>query len=224
MERAVIFDLDGTLVDSLGDIASAMNEVLERHGFPSHPLPAYRRFVGDGMERLVRRALPPVDEETVARVLEDMRGTYARHALRTTRPYPGVPDLLDRLAARGVPFAVLTNKPHDAAVAMVRALLGRWRFAAVRGAVPGRPRKPDPAGALEIARRLGVAPEGCLFVGDTPTDMATAGAAGMVPVGVLWGFRTEPELRGAGARFLLEQPLELPGLLGDRPRPPRADG
>ena len=224
MKQAVIFDLDGTLVDSLADIASAMNEVLERHGFPAHPVGAYRRFVGDGMERLVRRALPPVGEEIVVRVLEDMRRTYARRALRTTRPYPGIPDLLDRLAARGVPFAVLTNKPHEPAVAMVRALLGRWPFAAVQGAVPGRPRKPDPAGALELARRLGVTPEGCLFVGDTPTDMATAAAAGMVPVGVLWGFRTEPELRDAGARFLIERPLDLLSLLGERPRDRGAGG
>ncbi len=220
MRKAVIFDLDGTLVDSLGDIASAMNEVLERHGFPTHPLAAYRRFVGDGMERLVRRALPPVDEAVVERVLRDMRATYARHALRTTRPYPGVPELLDRLSAAGVGLAVLSNKPHEPAVAMVRALLPRWPFAAVQGAVPGRPRKPDPAGALDLVRRLGVAPEGCLLVGDTPTDMATARAAGMVPVGVLWGFRPESELRRAGARFLIRRPLELLGVLEGR----RADG
>ncbi len=208
--KAVIFDLDGTLLDSLGDIAGAMNEVLERHGFPAHPLDRYRFFVGEGMDRLVRRALPPgVDDATVERVTADMRAAYARRATRTTRPYPGIPELLDDLTARRIPLGILTNKPHEPAVAMVRELLGRWNFSTVQGACDGLPKKPDPAGALRVAEALGVPPRACLYVGDTGTDMRTACAAGMLPVGVLWGFRPREEIEEAGARVLIARPEEL---------------
>ncbi|WP_025323510.1 HAD family hydrolase [Deferrisoma camini] len=214
MTRAVVFDLDGTLVDSLADIARAGNAVLRRRGLPEHPEDAYRRFVGDGMEMLVRRIVPAgSSEDEVGRVLADLRAEYARRSLETTRPYPGVPELLDRLVARGIPFSVVTNKPHEPAVEMVGALLGRWRFSAVIGAMPDLPRKPHPAGALRAAAVMGVEPEACLYVGDTATDVATARAAGMVPVGVLWGFRGEAELREAGARHLLRRPEELLALL-----------
>ncbi len=219
MPTAVVFDLDGTLVDSLRDIARAANAVLGRFGFPPHPEGAYRRFVGDGMEMLVRRIVPPGRaEDDVARVLAALRDEYRRRSLETTRPYPGVPELLDGLAARGVPFAVVTNKPHEPAVEMVRALLGPWPFRAVIGAGPDTPRKPDPTGALRAARILGVRPEECLYLGDTATDMETARAAGMVPVGALWGFRDEAELRAAGAVHLLRRPEDLLALLdGARP-------
>ncbi len=213
MNQAVIFDLDGTLVDSLADIAAAMNEVLDRHGYSPHPVPAYRRFVGDGVEKLVERAVPGADGATVARLVEEMRRTYRNAALRTTRPYPGIPELLEGLTAAGIPFAVLTNKPHGPAVEMIQALLGKWKFAAVQGAVPDLPRKPDPAGARMLARRMGVEPNRCVLVGDTATDMATAVAAGMIPVGVLWGFRDRAELAAAGARHILREPSELLVLL-----------
>ncbi len=208
--EAVVFDLDGTLVDSLGDIADAMNAVLAGLGLPTHPRDRYRFFVGDGLEVLVRRALPGdrVDERLVARALDRMRDEYGRRATATTRPYPGIPELLDGLAARNRPFAVFTNKPHDAAVDMVDRLLGRWRFVAVLGPGPGTPRKPDPAGALRVAAAMGVAPGACMYVGDTAVDMATARAAGMIPAGALWGFRTEDELHSAGARHLLADPRE----------------
>ncbi len=214
MTRAVVFDLDGTLVDSLADIARAGNAVLRRHGFPEHSEPAYRRFVGDGMEALVRRIVPAgSSEDEVGRVLADLRAEYARRSLETTRPYQGVPELLDGLVARGAPFSIVTNKPHEPAVEMVRALLGRWRFSAVIGAAPDLPRKPHPAGALRAAAQMGVEPGACLYVGDTATDVATARAAGMVPVGVLWGFRDDAELREAGALHLLRRPGELLELL-----------
>ncbi len=208
--EAVVFDLDGTLVDSLGDIADAMNAVLSGLGLPTHPRDRYRMFVGDGLEVLVRRALPGdrTDERLVARALGRMRDEYGRRATATTRPYPGIPELLDGLAARNVPFGVFTNKPHDAAVDMVDRLLGRWRFASVLGPGPETPRKPDPTGALRVAAATGVAPGACLYVGDTAVDMATARAGGMIPAGALWGFRTEDELRSAGARHLLADPRE----------------
>jgi phosphoglycolate phosphatase len=215
--EAVVFDFDGTLVDSLQDIAAATNRVLAQRGFPPHPLDAYRYFVGDGMEMLVRRALPPEygDDETVAALLPDVRQDYAAHSLERTALYPGIADLLDALATRDVPIAILTNKPHKHTLPMVERLLPRWRFAAVLGAAPGLPRKPDPTGALRVARATGVVPAHWRYLGDTGTDMRTARAAGMTAVGVLWGFRAAEELRAAGAHHLIERPMDLLPLLRD---------
>ncbi|MBI5014256.1 MAG: HAD family hydrolase [Deltaproteobacteria bacterium] len=208
---AVLFDLDGTLLDSLEDLADSMNEVLRSAGFPGHSTAAYRYFVGDGMEVLVRRAVPAdrADEAMVGACLAAMREEYGRRYAVKTRPYPGVPELLDGLEARGVRTAVFTNKPHDAAVQMVGKLLGRWRFEQVLGQRPGFPRKPDPSGALEVTRRMGLDARRFLYLGDTATDMLTARAAGMRPVGALWGFRTREELEAAGAEVLIETPPEL---------------
>jgi phosphoglycolate phosphatase len=212
---AVLFDLDGTLLDSLEDLADSMNEVLRRAGFPVHPVAAYRYFVGDGMEALVRRAVPAgqADETAVGACHAAMREEYGRRYAVKTRPYPGIPELLDGLAARGVRAAVFTNKPHDAAVRMVAELLGRWRFEEVLGIRPDVPRKPDPFGALEVARRMGLDAGRFLYLGDTSTDMLTARAAGMRAVGALWGFRTRDELEAAGAEVLIETPPELLGQL-----------
>jgi phosphoglycolate phosphatase len=209
--RAVLFDLDGTLVDSLEDIADSMNAVLARLGVPEHPVDAYRYFVGEGMEMLVRRALPDGrdDDTTLTSALLAVRAEYAKRSVRKTRPYPGIPELLDTLAGREIPVAVLSNKPHAPTLDLVGRLLGSWSFAAVLGAGPDRPRKPDPAGAFEIAGELGIAPTEWFYLGDTATDMQTARAAGMGAVGVLWGFRTADELTAAGAELLLPHPLDL---------------
>lgn len=209
--EAVVFDFDGTLVDSLQDIAAATNRVLVQRGFPPHPLDAYRYFVGDGMEMLVRRALPPeqADEDTVAALLPEVSAEYAAHSLDHARLYPEIPDLLDTLAGRGAPCAILTNKPHPHTLPMVARLLSRWHFAAVLGVGPGVPRKPDPTGALRIAREVGIAPGSWLYLGDTGTDMRTAREAGMTAVGVLWGFRTDAELLAEGAQHLIANPMEL---------------
>jgi phosphoglycolate phosphatase len=222
--RGVIFDLDGTLLDSLEDIADAMNQVLAGAGMPVHALDDYRYFVGDGMEMLVRRALPAdrLDPATVAQALSSMREEYGRRCTRKTRPYPGIPELLDALTAWGVPFAILSNKPHDAAVDLTGRLLASWQFAAVLGARPDVPKKPDPAGALEVAARLRLGPEELLYLGDTGTDMRTARAAGMQPVGVLWGFRPAEELRAEGAGVLVERPEEILSLLDGLDRAPSA--
>lgn len=209
--EAVIFDLDGTLLNTLEDLADSMNAVLRRAGFPTHGVDAYRYFVGEGMPTLVRRAVPEErrDEETLAACLAGMREEYSRRCLAKTRPYPGVPELLDQLTRRRVRMAVLSNKPQDATVQMVALLLKAWRFEAVAGARPGGPMKPDPAGALEIAAELALEPIRFLYVGDTATDMRTAVAAGMRAVGVLWGFRTADELQAAGADVLIQEPLDL---------------
>jgi phosphoglycolate phosphatase len=216
MFRAVIFDLDGTLVDSLADIAESMNTVLVSMGFPAHPLADYRRFVGDGMAMLARRVLPAdrVDDATVEECVARLRKVYAGRATQRTAPYDGIPELLGGLASRGIRMAVLSNKPHDLTVKLVQQLFPRSPFEAVFGERPGIPRKPDPAGALEIAAMLGLDPSDFLYVGDTPTDVATARAAGMCAAGASWGFRDAEELTAAGAPVIVKSPAEVMDHLG----------
>jgi len=207
----VIFDLDGTLLDTIQDIAESMNLVLRFYNFPEHPVEAYKNFVGDGMEVLARRVLPEGrrDPETVAGCVSAMSKEYGMRWMKNSRPYEGVPELLDALDARGSKLSVLSNKPDDFAKIMVAGLLPRWPFEPVLGARHSVPKKPDPAGALEIARQRSISPEEFLYLGDTGTDMKTANAAGMYPVGVLWGFRTAEELETNGAKTIIERPVEL---------------
>ena len=214
--QAVIFDLDGTLLNTLEDIGGAVNRVLSAWGFPVHPIDAYRFFVGDGMAKLIARALPEdkQDAGTVRSCLEAYRADYERHWKVRTRLYDGVGALLDELTARGLKLAILSNKPHEFTERCVREYLSRWSFDAVMGGREEVPLKPDPAGALAIAHTLGIPPAACLYLVDTAVDIRTAIAAGMTPVGVLWGFRPAQELRESGATILIEQPLEVLGLLG----------
>ena len=212
--KAAVFDLDGTLLDTLDDLADSANAVLRRRGFPEHPRDAYKYFVGDGMEVLVRRAVPQRidDPQVLAACAALMREEYARRWADKSRPYDGIATLLDGLTARGVRMAVLSNKPQEFTRLSVARMLAAWRFEEVLGASPELPRKPDPTGALRIAARLRLAAEEVAYLGDTNTDMQTAVTAGMYPVGALWGFRTAEELTACGARLLLERPeamLEL---------------
>ncbi|HPD14814.1 MAG TPA: HAD family hydrolase [Planctomycetota bacterium] len=213
--RAVLFDLDGTLLDTLEDLADSTNAALMQLGFPPHPLDAYRYFVGDGVTNLILRTLPEAhrDEPTVARAVDLMRRIYGEHWADKTRPYPGIPELLDALAARGVKMAVLSNKPHESTLLCVARLLPRWRFDAVIGQSKAVPPKPDLAGVRTIIAQLGVPAEQFLYLGDTNTDMQTANAAGMFAVGALWGFRPADELREAGARAMIGKPADLLALL-----------
>jgi phosphoglycolate phosphatase len=207
---AIIFDLDGTLLDTLDDIADSANAVLARRGFPTHPVEAYRYFVGDGVQKLIQRVLPAdAREELGDTCLREMREEYGRNWNVKTRPYDGVPELLDELTARGLKLAVLSNKPDRFTKMCVDDLLAAWTFEVVAGQGPGFPHKPDPEGALEVARRLDTPPGRIAFVGDSGIDMRTAVSAGMYAVGVLWGYRTIEELMEDGARALLEQPDRL---------------
>ena len=214
--RAVLFDLDGTLLDTLEDLADSTNAALAALGFPPHPVDEYRTLVGDGIRNLALRALPDGrrDDATVDRCIRLTREEYGRRWDAKTRPYPGVPELLDELARRGVRMAILSNKPDAATGEVVAKLLPRWQFDVVRGAREGVPLKPDPAAALEVAEALGAAPAEVLYLGDTNTDMRTARAAGMRAVGALWGFRTAEELQTAGAQDLVARPQDLLELAG----------
>jgi phosphoglycolate phosphatase len=211
--RGVIFDLDGTLLDSLGDLASAMNRSLAARGFPTHPLDAYRSFVGEGVQRLAERALPPGKQDERASLVAAYQADYAEHLTHSTTPYPGIPALLDGLTARRLPMAVLSNKPDAPTRHLVEALLGRWRFRAVAGERPGVPRKPDPAAALQLALQMGVAAADMAFVGDTLIDVSCARAAGMRPLGVVWGFRAQ-EITASGVTTV-RHPEELLPLLAE---------
>jgi len=213
---AVLFDLDGTLLDTLEDLGGSVNSVLVSLGFPGHGMEAYRYFVGDGVENLVRRSLPDEvrgDENLVREGVSKMRAEYSRRWHERTRVYDGITELLDGLEARGVRCAVLSNKPHPAVLDVMGHYFPRRRFDAALGARPHVPNKPDPAAALEIGRMLGIAPSRFVYLGDTNTDMQTAIAAGMLPVGALWGFRTEAELRESGAAVLVAHPREVLDLL-----------
>lgn len=196
MTRAALFDLDGTLIDSVADIAAAVNAALAEHGYPGHPLEAFYAFVGEGVEHLIRSALAPAPFDPA--VLERYRALYSREMTRRTRVYPGVAEVLDELQRRGWRLAVLSNKPHAATCALVPHFLPAIGFAAVAGQRPEVPRKPDPQAALELAAALGVDPADCAFVGDTAIDLQTARNAGMRAIGVTWGFRPE-EARQADA-------------------------
>ena len=213
--RAVLFDLDGTLLNTIDDLADSMNATLERYGYPRHPVAAYRYFVGDGLVNLVLRSLPEDhrDEVTVNRLMVDQREEYGRRWANKTRPYDGVPELLDALEEQGLALCVLSNKPDDFTRLVVQKLLPKWKFAVVRGERKDTPKKPDPTGARQIAAELGLSEGEFLYVGDTGTDMRTAIAAGMFPVGALWGFRTREELMETGAKVLIEQPGDLLNLM-----------
>tara|TARA_R110000850_G_scaffold106369_7_gene217710 strand:+ start:1293 stop:1949 length:657 start_codon:yes stop_codon:yes gene_type:complete len=215
--KAIIFDLDGTLLDTLKDLADSGNAVLESHGFPGHPIDAYRTFIGTGMVNLVRDIFPddhrPNEGPETDAILAEYRAAYGRNWKNTTVLFPGVAELLNRLTEQQIPIGVLSNKAHDFTVKCVDAFLSDWKWDVVLGAREGIEKKPDPVGAIEAAERVGCAPEDCYFVGDSDVDMMTAVNAGMHAIGVSWGFRSVEELRGAGAEQILEVPSELLSLL-----------
>jgi phosphoglycolate phosphatase len=213
--KAILFDLDGTLLDTLDDLADASNETLQELGFPAHPVDSYRYFVGDGVDNLMRRALPEDnrDEDSVRRAVELQMINYGKRWDAKTRPYDGIMKMLSQLHTRQVRMAILSNKPDEFTKLCVTQLLPVHLFDIVIGARDGVPRKPNPAAAVEIAGRLGILPADFLYLGDTNTDMQTAVSAGMTAVGALWGFREAEELRAAGARHLIETPEALLDLL-----------
>jgi phosphoglycolate phosphatase len=212
---AIIFDLDGTLLDTLADIGDSVNLMLAEYGFPGHTMDDYRRFIGNGIHMLVMRALPNegCSEELVTACVQRAREIYWENWNRKTRPYAGITALLDNLKTKGLPLAVLSNKPHDFTVRYVAAYFDKWDFKVVMGQSDQFPVKPDPASALEIARRMGMAPSSFLFVGDSVVDMQTANAAGMHAVGAAWGFRGPKELAENGCQTLVNRPLEILPLL-----------
>jgi phosphoglycolate phosphatase len=207
---AVIFDMDGTLLDTLKDIADSMNMALKLIDQPERDFEYMRFSVGYGVDELARRALPHGSSpEDIMRCVGRFRDIYNEHYRDSSRPYDGIPVMLDELTRLKIPFAILSNKPEDFTIRMTDELLGRWKFAEVRGVRQDKPKKPDPAVALEISKKWGISPQRIAFVGDSAVDMQTANAAGMFAVGVLWGFRPRKEIEEAGSMALISHPLEL---------------
>jgi phosphoglycolate phosphatase len=218
MMQAVIFDLDGTLLDTLGDLGSAVNRVLARHGLPTHPMEAFRWFIGEGSAVLMTRALPP-EERTPAKIeacLQDLLQDYGENWHTLTHPYEGIASLLQQLAQQRIRMSVVTNKPHRFAVPVTGHYFPHAPFACIFGMREGIPKKPDPFQALAAAGEMGVSPEACIFLGDSAIDMETARRAGMLAVGAGWGFRPRAELIEAGAAHIIEHPLDLLDLPGSR--------
>ena len=213
--KAVIFDLDGTLLNSLEDIADSANKVLENHDLPTHKPDDYRMFVGSGISELMTRALPEEkrNTESIDDYVKEYRQEYTRNWNKKTKPYMGIAEMLDKLVSRHIKIAVLSNKLHAFTKQCVDELLPNWKFDIVVGFQNEIPPKPDPTGALQIAEQLNLSPSQILYVGDSDIDMKTGVAAGMHTVGVLWGFRTKDELQKNGAKTLIEKPKEILNLL-----------
>ena len=209
--RAVLFDLDGTLLDTLHDIADSANAVLAGHGFPTYAATMYRQFVGEGVATLLARALPADcrDPQRIAQYAAEFREVYGQKWNVHTQPYEGIVPLLDKLSAEHVPMAVLSNKPDEFTQKCVRQYLPRAGFAAVVGQRDTHPRKPDPTAALALACQLSVPADQFLYLGDSAVDMETARRAGMQPIGAGWGFRSRQELRDGGAAAIIDHPLDL---------------
>ena len=210
MKKAVIFDLDGTLLDTLTDIMESVNIVLKRYNFPTHDLDAYKYFIGSGISVLTQKAFPDYisEREFAVYLSEVMREYEARQTLRT-KPYDGIMEMLERLNKDGVKIAILSNKPDEFAKPTVAHFFPNIKFEVVFGSRSDVARKPAPDAVFEILDILNLKKEDCYFVGDTSTDMRTAVNAGVDAIGVSWGFRTVDELNGAGAKCIIDYPMDI---------------
>ena len=216
MIRAAIFDLDGTLADTIGDLGGAVNAVLSAHGFPEHSPQKYKSMVGDGFTMLMRRALPPSiavpeagNESLFGILVQEAAAEYSCRSIATTKPFPGVEELLAALSERGMILSILSNKPDQMAKHMVATLFPRVPFLIVVGDKASAPRKPDPSGALAIASLAKIPPSLFAFIGDSGVDMRTGSASGMLPLGASWGYRSIAELKEGGAAGILNRPSDF---------------
>ncbi len=209
MKKTVIFDLDGTLLDSIEDIASSMNKVLESLQLPTHKIEDYKYFVGGGVDILVENALSNQSKEIKDEVIKRFKIEYDGKLHSKTLPYDGIYELLDELKKLDINLAVLSNKPHEFTVSYVNHFFKNYNFKEIHGQKKDVPKKPDPKAALDIVKCLDSSCENTYFIGDTKIDMQTAKSANMTAIGVLWGFRDEKELRDFGADFIVSNPLEI---------------
>jgi len=209
--KGIVFDLDGTLADSIEDIAESMNQVLEEQNLAVHDITTYKSFVGNGIRKLVERSLPEAERtpELFAKNLSRMMEVYGANCINKTKLYPGISDLLDQIQQKGLKIAVFSNKANDLTQKVVKVLLAKWEVEFVVGAGGDVARKPNPQGALMAAEKMGFTPKELMFVGDSGVDMETAKNAGMFGVGVLWGFRGAEELKTNGADAIISDAIEL---------------
>lgn len=196
MKKLAIFDLDGTLLDTIKDLGAATNFTLEKNGYPTHPLESYPMFVGNGVNKLIERALP-IDarsEERIAELRKDFTVYYNNHNTDYSKPYDGITDLLDNIQHEGILIAVASNKYEEATVKLVKHFFPNINFAAINGQREGFPIKPDPSIVFDILTKTGINKQDTLYIGDSGVDMETARRAGVDSVGVTWGFRSKDEL------------------------------
>ena len=210
--RGVIFDLDGTLSDSIISIAYCANRALEKYGLSSFVTDRYKYFVGDGAATLIHRCVENQETDR-SDLYEQVKAEYDRlfavDCMYKVKPYPGIVELLQELKKRQIPIAVLSNKPHPNTLKVIHDLFGDDMFTIVQGQIPQIEKKPSPDGVIYIAEKLGIPAEQFLYVGDTNTDMQTGKNAGAFTVGVLWGFRDRKELEDNDADAIIETPMEL---------------
>lgn len=208
--KSVIFDLDGTLVNSIEDLSDAMNTVLKNQGFPTHTYQAYKIMIGSGIKNLVGKALPAThaNENTINASFEMMMEIYSSNCINKTKPYDGIIELLDYLKAKEIPLNVLSNKSDVLTKKITEAIFPNY-FQTVLGLTSEETKKPNPVQAIAISEKLGIPSDKCIFIGDTDVDIQTAKNANMFAVGVLWGFREKEELLSNGAQFLLSKPMDL---------------
>lgn len=216
MKRLVIFDLDGTLINSIKDLGAATNHALAENGFPTHPLEAYPMYVGNGVSKLIERALPEDqrNKSMIEKIRTDFTAYYDVHNTDYTRPYDGIRELLEHLQSHDIMIAVASNKYDAAAKALVTTLFPGISFAAIEGQKEGVPVKPDPSVVFEILGATHVQKSDVLYVGDSGVDMETARRACVDSVGVTWGFRSVDELRANYANHIVDHPDEIIPLLG----------
>ena len=209
--KAIIFDMDGTLLNTLTGLGSSANRVLATGNYPQHKIEDYRYFVGQGAEKLIESILPKNrrSEKNIRDCLNSFIDDYTANWRDEAEPYDKIPEMLDILTGQGIRLAILSNKPHNLTLKCAEELLAEWRFEKIFGQRDGVPKKPNPAGALEIAEQMELLPGDFLYVGDTGIDMETANNAGMFAVGVLWGFRSRDELLKTGASVLLKTPMDI---------------
>ena len=207
--KGAIFDMDGTLINTLEDLADSVNEMLAHYKLPPRTLDEVRIFVGNGARILMQRATESTDENFINDALKFYDGCYSRHLLNKTKPYAGIVELLTALQNKNIPVAICTNKQHFAAVALAEKIFPTIKFSAVIGDA----KKPNPARALEIMEKIGVKPAEVAYFGDTSVDMKTAVNAGFLPIGVTWGFRAESELVASGAKFIIHRADEIFNLI-----------
>ena len=208
--NAIIFDLDGTLLNTLGDISDSVNRILSDEGFPNHTEEKIRSFIGHGIKSLIYNSLPPDERDnySVQNYLNAFRKDYSDNYYKKTLPYNGIIEMLNELTKKGIVMAVLSNKPDSLTKNCIDKLLPEWKFEVILGSNDSIPLKPDPAGALLISEKLNILPVEFLFMGDSVVDIQTALSAGMFPVGALWGFQPN-ELNGCGAHALIKHPMEI---------------
>lgn len=212
----VIFDLDGTLLNSIDDLTDSINMALSQCGFPKHTLEEVKHYIGDGAEMLVRRALPPkADEADYKAVYNAFIQIYSKNMYNKTQPYMGIPELLAELCRRGVKMAVVSNKFQAAVAPLVADYFG-GRFPVVVGADANTPKKPDPSGVLKAMAQLGSAPEHTIYLGDSPVDVLTARGAGVFAVACTWGLRERTTLEAVRPNAIIDTPQALLSVLDNK--------